>query len=409
MKVLILTQYIYDDTLPGFSKNKTGFGLMVNDIVKYISVRDEVSLLTRVITKGKHHNGYEVVRHTWKDIFCSLSLKYFLRGVKYACSFKQSVKDKLRYMYYYIDAGYVKKIIKQLKPDIIHIHGVGYITKSYIEVCQELKVPYIVTLHGLKGLNDSVLAPKNEKVLEKDFLIESEKRNIPVTVISNGMKKRILNNYGLLNGNNIREITNGTNIEIEENININIRRKYNIPVERKIILCIGNISIRKNQNQVIKSFLRLDKEQQKNTTILFLGNDLEGKLREEINELGLKNLIYCGFVDKREISSFWIKADLNVVASIDEGFGLSMIEGFVYGVPTVTFSDLDAIKDLYHEKAMLLVNERSDEALAQGMEKALNICWDREWIKEYSEQFSLDKMALKYHKLYSDILESFNK
>ncbi len=40
------------------------------------------------------------------------------------------------------------------------------------------------------------------------------------------------------------------------------------------------------------------------------------------------------------------------------------------GVPTVTFSDLDAITDLYEANAMILVEKRNTESLAEGMKTA---------------------------------------
>ena len=42
MKVLITTPYIYKQDLPEFTRNKTGFGIMVNEIFE--SVSDEVNV-----------------------------------------------------------------------------------------------------------------------------------------------------------------------------------------------------------------------------------------------------------------------------------------------------------------------------------------------------------------------------
>ena len=82
-----------------------------------------------------------------------------------------------------------------------------------------------------------------------------------------------------------------------------------------------------------------------------MGNDrLNGRLQKRVKELSLdNNIVFCGFIDKENIPSYINQSDINVVASLDEGFGLSMIECFVHGVPTVTFSDLDAIEDIYNE------------------------------------------------------------
>lgn len=405
MKVLFLAPYIYEKSLPQFCKNKTGFGMMVNDIIKYVSEKNDVYLLTHTITKREKCNNITIVKHLWCDVLGSVSYKYLFRGLKYSLKFKQNLNGRLRYIFYYMDAGYVKNIIKEVNPDIVHIHSIGYSTKAYMDICEELKIPFIVTLHGLIGLGENILCTQQDKKFEKIFLQKSEKENLPVTVISRGIKKRILCNYGLGNGKNIRIITNGTNTEINDSIKIDIRTKYKIPRNNNIILCIGNISENKNQVQVIKAFSKITKKIQENTNILFLGNDmLNDGFQDIICELGYKkNLIHCGFVDRINVSSYLTQATLNVVASLDEGFGLSIVEGFTYGVPTVTFSDLDAVEDLFDANAMMLVNERSDEALAEGIEKALEFDWDREWIRNYGKQFSLERMAEEYHKLYLEV------
>ena len=54
MKVMIIAPYIYDDNMIEFTKNKTGFGLMVQNIVSSVAELENVVLLTRVITKGKN-------------------------------------------------------------------------------------------------------------------------------------------------------------------------------------------------------------------------------------------------------------------------------------------------------------------------------------------------------------------
>lgn len=406
MKILFLASSIYEKSLKQFCKNKTGFGIMVNDIIRNVSSFDETYLLTHVITNSEICNGTKIIKHTWKDIFYSISPSYLIRGIKYGIKFRQNVVNRFKYVFYYMDAGFVKKTIMSIKPDVVHIHGIGYATKVYIDVCKELNIPYIVTLHGLIGLGESTLATKQDKELEKKFLQSSEIDNVKITVISSGIKKRIMNNYGLIKGDNISVITNGTNTEIINSKRINIRDKYNIPYDNKIIVCIGNICERKNQVQIVEAIIKIKKDILEKTKVLFLGNDsTNGKFKQYINKSGYeKNFIQCGFIEKKDIASYWEQANVNIVASLDEGFGLSIIEGFVYGVPTVTFSDLDAVEDLYNENVMLLVKERKSQALTREIEKALQITWNKNFIKQYSKQFSLKSMAEEYHKIYLEVV-----
>lgn len=407
MVILFLSHSIYNSEISEFTRNKTGLGMMVREIIENISSLDEPYLLTHAIIKEGKMNNTNIISHTWKNIFCGFSLDYFLMGIHYSLKFKQKFKERLRYIYYYLDAGYIRSIIKKLKPDIVHIHGIRYTTKPYIDVCRELKVPFLVTLHGLIGLNDSVIVAQHEKRLEIDFLKISEKENIPITVISSGIKKRIMKKYGIRPAQNITVINNGTNSVKGDNYFINIRSKYNIEKSKIIILCIGNISIRKNQMQVVEAFHSLSVEWKEKIVVLFLGNPSSSvQLEERINDLGYKcQLICCGFVEEKDIPSYYNEADYNIVASLDEGFGLSIIESFMYGNPTVTFENLDAVPDLYDEKAMILVGNRSNQAFSTAIEKMLEIEWDREYIINYAKQFSLSKMSDEYHKCYRSIIE----
>ncbi|MDD4528093.1 MAG: glycosyltransferase, partial [Candidatus Margulisbacteria bacterium] len=91
-----------------------------------------------------------------------------------------------------------------------------------------------------------------------------------------------------------------------------------------------------------------------------------------------------------------------VTASIDEGFGLPMIEAYSHGVPALVFDDIDAIPDIYSPDCMVLVNERTDEAFAVGMKVALGKEWDESAIKKFADNFSFYKIGKEYYKLLQE-------
>ena len=63
---------------------------------------------------------------------------------------------------------------------------------------------------------------------------------------------------------------------------------------------------------------------------------------------------------------------------------------------TVIFSDLDAVTDLYSANAMVLVENRTVEDLAEGITLALEKKWNKEEIKNYAKKFSIENMAALY-------------
>ena len=92
MKVLIATTYIYKKEWPEFTRNRTGFGIMVNDIFESVSEEAEAYLLSQVITEG--HGG--VLKHTWRDVFGSARIKDWGKGIKYFFSYPQRIKGRVK-------------------------------------------------------------------------------------------------------------------------------------------------------------------------------------------------------------------------------------------------------------------------------------------------------------------------
>ena len=434
MKVMIIAPYIYDDNIIEFTKNKTGFGIMVQNIVSSVAELENVVLLTRVITKGKNEKNFKILSHTWGQFFSNAKLKDWLIGIKAFFANGVTVKDKARHVFYEVDGGYVRKQIQKEKPDIVHIHGIGTITESYIRICEEMKVRYTVTLHGLIGLNDSVSAPAYEKQIERDFLIKAEKNNIPISVISSGMKARIEEKYLGKKANNITVITNGTK-KSDENDTKFIREEGTLTQEKfqeyysdclkqndlypklndtyaylqyskkngkKILFFVGNITKNKNQMQAVE--ILKNTKVFKNTLLVLWGREVDnGEVRKKIAEYQLhKNVILGGFNDQMDI--FWKFCDVNLFLSLNDGFGLPIVEGYMHGVPCVTFEDLDATQDLYYPEAMLKVKDRSIESVANALRTSLDKNWNHEEIAEIGNMFSIDNMSEKYVNWYRTLI-----
>ena len=434
MKVMIIAPYIYDDNIIEFTKNKTGFGIMVQNIVSSVAELENVVLLTRVITKGKNEKNFKILSHTWGQFFSNAKLKDWLIGIKAFFANGVTVKDKARHVFYEVDGGYVRKQIQKEKPDIVHIHGIGTITESYIRICEEMKVRYTVTLHGLIGLNDSVSAPAYEKQIERDFLIKAEKNNIPISVISSGMKARIEEKYLGKKANNITVITNGTK-KSDENDTKFIREEGTLTQEKfqeyysdclkqndlypklsdtyaylqyskkngkKILFFVGNITKNKNQMQAVE--ILKNTKVFENILLVLWGREVDnGEVRKKIAEYQLhKNVILGGFNDRMDI--FWKFCDVNLFLSLNDGFGLPIVEGYMHGVPCVTFEDLDATQDLYYPEAMLKVKDRSIESVANALRTSLDKNWNHEEIAEIGNMFSIDSMSEKYVNWYRTLI-----
>ena len=258
-----------------------------------------------------------------------------------------------------------------------------------------------MTLHGLIGIDESVKASEHDKSYEKEFLLLSEKENIPVTVISSGMKSRIQKFYGI-SGKNIFIVLNGINVDIkrysDEELN-DFKNKLGINKCDKVIVFIGNITKNKNQEQLIDAINLISSDIKQNIKVYFAGKDvLQGKLQKKTEQYGLSKVIsFLGFLEKNDINKLYDSSSLN------DGFGLPIVEGFLHGVPVVTYSDLDSFDDIYEADAIIVPRDRTIEELAVAVEVALSCNWDRRKIQSLAQKYSLENMGKAYSSIYIQI------
>ena len=443
MKVLMIAPYIYKPDMKEFTKNNTGLGIMISKTAESISEKEDVILLSRVITKGNSgsKDNYRILKHTWKDVFFSAGFKGVCGAIKKFIVFKANIKEKVRQAFFILEKGFISKTIKAINPDVIHIHCIGTIMQSYRDVCDDMNIKYISTLHGLIGLDETVKAPAYDKQTEVDFLKKSVEEEMPVSVISSGIKARIEENYLKGNADNIHVVLNGIDVEKKLDNNENEQNRMgngkdiitafedyyykklqedqlsNLDSDKliehllekkkdgyKIAIQVGNITENKNQIYWCKVVNKEIEDMQKNKLItVILGREADGgDLRKYVIDNNLQQrIILAGFTDR--VNSFYNISDINIFTSLNDGFGLSIVEGYVYGVPTVTFSDLDAIPDVYNENAMLVADSRDESVFFELVKEALAKEWDRKWIEEYSKKFSLEIMAENYIDLYKRI------
>lgn len=413
MKILILTNFIYDIDQPVFKKNACGFGIMVNDIVNSVSENNDVYLLTRAFHPKSIVNKYTLVSHTKGDFLRCISLSNIKNALIGFFTCKESIRMKLRYAYYNLDMGSVKNVIKQIKPDVVHVHGLSYSTKQYINLLRKMNIPFVVTLHGLIGLDDSVNASEHDKLYEKEFLVLSEKEKIPITVISSGMKHRIQEYYHV-SGSNIYVVLNGIDINTPNYSDKELdmfRSKLGIKKTDKVIIFIGNITKNKNQQQLIEAINLMSSSDKKNIKVYFAGKDvMDGLLQKKTEEYGLTNIVtFLGFMPKNEVNKLYDVADLNVFTSLNDGFGLPIVEGYLHGIPVITYSDLDSFADIYHKDSVVVPYDRTAIELAKSIKIALTTDWDKEKISYMAEKYSLKNMGVSYNNIYRMIRKRMNK
>ncbi len=408
MGVLFLSSYITIDSRPEFARNKTGFGYMVYDIAASIARVEEVDMLVADVRyKPFTRDGIRFVGISIRDLvancFKVLPLRVLTTLLR---KYKSSSGTAVRLVYYWIQSGYLRKVIRQGNYDIVHIHGCGLQTEIWMEVCKRMGQKFLVTLHGLNSFSDTVRVEEGMKQYEREFLKRVVDGEFPITVISTGIKRQVENAYGVRECQGISVVCNSFHLQDHGNNSLDVRGKYGIPEDAKLLLYVGNVSLNKNQSQMIRAFARLSEEMKRRTYVLFCGRAEESlDLAAEIAKVeGSSHLLLCGTVPKDQMPYYYQAADGVVLLSFAEGFGLSLVEGMHFGLPCVMFMDMDAYEDIYDPCAVVAVGNRDDAAVTSGLLQLLSASWDKEAIKKSAARFDSSHVAQKYVSTYQFVI-----
>lgn len=403
MKVLYVASSVYnpDDN----RKTVTGYDYIVSEIAHKLSEKCEIDIyLLRPYPRSCKVNEVSVIGHSYKDLIKYFRFRDIPTYLKIASKAKTDVKSRIRNVSYYLTMRDIEQVIKKKKYDIVHIHGVTFMCALSAVAPARCKVPFLFTMHGLISYgipNISQIDMESEQavlnmVRDNDFVI---------TTVSTGTKMVPCEDKKI-NPDKVVVVNNAVKIETTQEISDWIE-KYPQVREKKVILSIGSMTTNKNQIQLLRAYRLLPKDIQDKTMVFLAGQDLTGGIVADyvVQHQLQGNIMICGFLSKKELSGLYQIAHYNVLLSISEGFGLSMIEAAKYGLPTLTFGDLDAAQDVYSPDSMILLDNRSDETVAGGIVKMIQKEWDKEAIIKSVERFN-DDIYYQYYDVYHQIIKN---
>jgi glycosyltransferase involved in cell wall biosynthesis len=152
-----------------------------------------------------------------------------------------------------------------------------------------------------------------------------------------------------------------------------IYKKQMPPRERKMILCVARYTRQKNLDTLIRAFHRVCQER-RDLDLVIIG---EGPQRQNllglIRELGLEtNVFLYDLMRQEELNDYYNASEMVVLPSIDEGFGLVLVEEQWLRKPVIGARS-GGIPDIIDDgKTGILVNPRDPVDLAAAIERILS-------------------------------------
>lgn len=256
---------------------------------------------------------------------------------------------------------YLKKILRNF--DLLHLHVWNPASCRWAFLAGG-KIPIVVTEHdpfvlrGFKGWLKNKLMNRVRAII----------------AISEASKKIIIEQNPELS-EKITVVHNGIDIEQwQEQAKTESRNEYKRAIfgalpNEKIILCVAELHERKGQKYLIEAAKILGDAGTLNFKLVFVGDGPERKYYEKLAlPLGNK-ILFLG--RKKEIAKLMTAADVFVLPSEREAFGLVLLEAAAAGIPIIA-SNVGGIPEIIDDgKTGILVPPENPKVLAEAINKLL--------------------------------------
>ncbi|HHY91259.1 MAG TPA: glycosyltransferase family 4 protein [Clostridiales bacterium] len=307
-------------------------------------------------------------------------------------------------MHQYIDTfvKIVKEEAQKFKPDIIHAQHL-WITPY---AASQTPIPYVVTAHGtdLKGFKKD---PRYHP-----YALEGAKKAKKVITISKQVDREVKALYGI--EDEARElILNGYDQTLFHPMEISkekVLKKFGIDtVPKYIVSFAGKLTHFKGADVLLKAAKIYENSFPGEIATLIVGN---GELYDELNqlksELSLQNVFFLGHIPQKSLAEIYNIADVHVVPSRVEPFGLVAVEALACGAPVVG-TNQGGLADFIHPDVGQLVDVDDDLALSEAIQEELtreDKSLRRRKASQYAaENFSWKKTIDALEKLYAQAIK----
>ena len=299
------------------------------------------------------------------------------------------------------------EVLKNINPDIAHIHGITLLALKGLIAAHHLKIPVVVTFHTMVGDTMKYYSPVKipqataEKLVWK--YISYFTRWVDAIVAPSQSVANELRNNGV-KVEDIRVIP--TPIDTSRfspgEGRDEIREKYGLQGKR-VIACVGRVSFEKEIDTLIRSVSQMDED-----VVLFIvgkGPAMDS-LKELTRELNIEDrVVFAGFQSGEDLVKCYRAADMAATASRFETQCFVALEAMACGLP-VACANARALADYVKdgENGFLFNNsvEECIEALKKGLDASDDI---RKNAIATAKEFSVETFTERMTSLYNDVIE----
>ena len=311
------------------------------------------------------------------------------------------------------EAAQIAKKVKN-KIDVFHAHD-WLVATAGIGLKHVFRKPLLVTMHSTEVGRRDGLHTKTEKMIhETEAWLTYEAWK--VICCSNYMVSHVGWAFGLPEDKLVM-IPNGVepqnNKSFDKDKCQDIRNKFALP-EEKIVLYVGRLVYEKGVQILVNAAPKI--LEKVNAKFIIVGSGyMKEQLSDIVKSMNLeKKIIFSGFIEENELLQLQKCADVSVVPSLFEPFGIVALEAMAAGSPVVV-SDTGGLSEIVdHDLNGVKVYPNNPDSLAWGVTKILLDDNYRDQLSKNAyhkirEKYNWKKIARQTKQIYKSVLGEYSK
>lgn len=276
------------------------------------------------------------------------------------------------------------------KNTILHVHIAQALIPEIVYLVAKARGMKLYSHYHLdvdsSGFFGFLLKPY-KKFFLKNVLLNS---NL-IICLSNVHKKLLIKSYGI-NESKIIIVPNGYNEQFSS-----VRSKINSFGNQ--LLYVGRLSSQKNIERLILATEHINKDFELN---IVGDGELKDKLIKLVKDKGLKNINFIGSKSGLSLKDYYLKSDILIAPSVNEGMSLVLLEAMASGLPIIS-SDILQNRELLGDNG-IYVSTTDERKLGEVISSLIENKVKREDMSKSelkkSERYSWDNIVNQIERSY---------
>ncbi len=281
--------------------------------------------------------------------------------------------------------------------DIIHAHD--WLTFPAAIAAKEVSgKPLITHIHATEFDRTGTVYGNREVYDIEKLGMEHADRVIPV---SNYTKELIVNHYGI-SPSKISVIHNGVESPNTDTLEQEI---LDLKTHNKIVLFVGRLTLQKGPDYFIRAAQKVLMYEPNVVFVMVGSGDMKEKLIHDSVALGISDkVIFTGFLRDANLKQLYKSADLFVMPSVSEPFGIAGLESAINGTPILVSKQSGVSEVLTHALKVDFwdIDEMTNKIVAVLTHESLKATLKSNSTQE-SETITWEEAAKKMKAVYGSV------